>query len=117
MSDDQTRQRARAVIQAGTLPNRPPARTWGGPGLGMPCTICGEAVLPHEVEVEIEFAGDRGGLAARNFHAHVGCFMAWDVERQRVEPGRGAACSGDRAPSSVPISMTVTMAGAMPKAG
>ena len=33
---------ARGVLQAGTLPRRDPDRTWGGKGVGLPCTVCGE---------------------------------------------------------------------------
>ena len=38
------RAKAREVIHTGKLPNRRPDRTWGGPGIGAPCRVCGEPV-------------------------------------------------------------------------
>jgi len=38
------RAKAREAIRTGRLPSRRPDRTWGGPGVGVVCTVCGEAV-------------------------------------------------------------------------
>ena len=75
------REKARAVVQAGKLPARRPDRTWGGPGVGAPCTICELPVTKDELEFEIEFArnGDNPGLD--KYHIHVRCFAAWEFER------------------------------------
>jgi hypothetical protein len=72
---------AREVIRTGKLPNRRPDRTWGGPGVGASCTICGEPVTTEQLEFEIQFAvdGDEPGLD--KFHVHVRCFAAWELER------------------------------------
>jgi hypothetical protein len=52
------RQKAREAVQQGKLPARRPDPTWGGPGFGAHCTICGLPVVRDEVESEIEFARD-----------------------------------------------------------
>jgi len=48
------REKARAAIRAGKLPSRRPDRTWGGPGIGEPCTICGEPIRRDQLEFEIQ---------------------------------------------------------------
>ena len=86
VSDDRLiREKAREVIQAGTLPNRFPERTWGGPGVGADCTICGVPVHRDELEFEIEFVESRNGSghhAPETYHVHVRCFTVWDQERR-----------------------------------
>lgn len=52
-------QQARAAIQSGKLPSRVPDRTWGGPGVGAACPICGLPVSRQEMEFEMEFARDK----------------------------------------------------------
>ena len=79
MSDEHTlREKARAVIRDGKLPNRAPDRTWGGPGVGAPCAVCELPVTKDEKEFEIQFARD--GLD--KFHVHIRCFAAWEFERR-----------------------------------
>ena len=68
-------QQARAAIQSGKLPSRVPDRTWGGPGVGAACPICGLPVSRQEMEFEMEFARDK-------FHVHLKCYAAWEFERQ-----------------------------------
>ena len=72
---------ARQVIRAGKLPSRTPDRTWGGPGVGAPCSVCDHPVTRDQLEFEIQFAhnGDTPGLD--KFHVHVRCFAAWEFER------------------------------------
>ena len=79
------REKARAVLQAGKLPSRAPDRTWGGPGVGVPCSVCDFPVNKNELEFEIEFAhnGDNSGLD--KFHVHIRCFAAWEFERKNVQ--------------------------------
>jgi hypothetical protein len=87
MSDEWTlREKAREVIRAGKLPNRRPDRTWGGPGVGADCTICGAPVKRDEAEFEIEFAGNGQGSGLRTYHVHVRCFAAWEFERRTPLP-------------------------------
>lgn len=90
MSDESAlRRKAREAIQTGKLPNRGPVRMWGGPGVGAQCTICAKAIERSEVEFELQFAwDDAGGLG--NYHVHLRCFAAWELERENAE----AALSG-----------------------
>jgi hypothetical protein len=80
------REKAREAIRTGKLPIRPPDRTWGGPGVGAPCTICGLPVTKDQLEFEIEFTRrdtiDRG---LDKFHVHVRCFAAWEFERTKPQ--------------------------------
>jgi hypothetical protein len=70
------------VIRTGKLPNRRPDRTWGGPGVGAPCTICREPVTKDQLEFEIQFAIDGDAEPGLDkFHIHVRCFAAWEFER------------------------------------
>ena len=39
------REKVREVLQAEKLPNRRPDRTWGGPGVGADCAICGRPAI------------------------------------------------------------------------
>ena len=75
------REKAREVGRSGKLPARRPDRTWGGPGVGAPCSVCGVPVTKDQLEFEIEFAhnGEYPGL--NKFHVHVRCFVAWEFEQ------------------------------------
>ncbi len=48
------RELARAVVKSGKLPARRPDRTWGGAGVGAPCSVCEKPVT-------------KGCFAAREF--------------------------------------------------
>jgi hypothetical protein len=90
MSDEWAlREKARQLIQGGTLPNRRPDRTWGGPGAGANCAICSVPVRRGEVEFEVEFArnGDNPGLD--KYHLHMHCFTAWEFERLSLDLAKG----------------------------
>jgi hypothetical protein len=59
MDDEKSlREKARAILRDGKIPNRRPDRTWGGPGVGAPCSVCGVPVKPSEMEFEVQFACD-----------------------------------------------------------
>ena len=75
---------ARAVVQAGKLPARPPDRTWGGPGVGASCVVCDFPVRPTELEIEIQFAHNGASPGLDKFHLHVRCFAAWEFERESI---------------------------------
>src|SRR5687767_10917117 len=79
------REKARAVIQSGKLPARRPDRTWGGPGVGADCTVCGRPVTASEMEFEIQFARDGDNPGLDKFHVHIRCFAAWEFERNRTQ--------------------------------
>ncbi len=75
------REQARAVVQSGKLPARRPDRTWGGPGVGAPCSVCDKPVTKDELEFEIQFARDGGNPGLDKFHVPIRCFAAWEFER------------------------------------
>jgi hypothetical protein len=81
------REKARTAIQQGRLPSRRPDRTWGGPGVGAPCSICDLPVMKDQLEFEIEFAHDGDSPGLDTFHVHVRCFAAWEFERGRATLG------------------------------
>ncbi len=82
------RQQARQAIQTGELPNRPPDRTWGGPGVGAPCSVCNDPVTHDQLEFEIQFAHDGATPGLDKFHVHMRCFAAWEMERTKLEDAR-----------------------------
>lgn len=90
------RRKAREAIQARRLPQSRPARMWGGPGVGACCTICGERMGRNETEFELQFDGDGAAHGAETYHLHIGCFAAWEFERQSVEVAPGAISQDDR---------------------
>ena len=91
------REQARKAIRTGKLPNRRPDGTWGGPGIGVPCTICGAPVEHHEVELEIEFT-DTGDQSPSKHHVHIRCFALWESEREKLEQGSPAISSCPQRP-------------------
>lgn len=87
MSDESAlRQKAREAIHGGQIPGIPPERTWGGPGGGSRCAICGLVVKRDEMEFELEFAGADVDSAPMSYHVHIRCFAAWEFERHHVDP-------------------------------
>lgn len=90
------REKAREVIQAGKLPNRPPDRMWGGPGVGADCTICSASVKLDELELEIEFARNGGDAGVSTYHVHIPCFAAWQLECHNVDLATAQVSSSDQ---------------------
>ena len=86
-SPERLRFKAREVIQSGRLPNRHPDQTWGGPGHGACCTVCGERIRPNEVELELDFAVAEGGPGLVGYIVHPRCFAALEHERQSLDGG------------------------------
>ena len=82
-NEAQIRQRARQILQAGILPHRDPDRTWGGAGVGVPCTLCSEPISPKQMEYELQFARDGATPELDRFHLHLRCFAAWEMERTK----------------------------------
>ena len=110
MDEFELRERVREAIRAGTLPDRDADRTWGGPGSGVHCAVCGQTLHPIESELELEFFLDRpnGGPIVRHLHGR--CFLAWDAERRQtpapgtgkrlpLEISRGTICDRERSQS------------------
>jgi hypothetical protein len=77
------REQAREVIQSGKLPSRAPDRTWGGPGVGAACSVCGKPVTKAEMEFEIQFEHDGTMPGLDKFQVHLRCFAAWEFERNK----------------------------------
>lgn len=78
------REKAREILREGKLPVVAPTRTWGGPGVGAPCAICGARVTREEKEFEIQFEQDGGG-GLDKYHVHIRCFAAWEFERRSTD--------------------------------
>jgi hypothetical protein len=76
------REKAREAIHSRRMSTCLPDRTWGGPGIGESCSVCGERINRDQLELEIQFAhGANPGLD--RYHVHVRCFPAWDMERTK----------------------------------
>ena len=78
------RDKARAAIESGKLPGRPPDRTWGGNGVGAICSVCALPVTKDEKEFEIQFIRDGNDPGLDRFHVHIRCFAAWEFERRHA---------------------------------
>ena len=78
-----THEPAQTVIQSGKLPSRAPDRTWGGPGVGAPCSVCEKPVTKEEMEFEIQLARDGDNSWLDKFHVHIRCYAAWEFERNK----------------------------------
>ena len=70
---------ARERIEQGLLPRVKAARSWGGRGSGLPCSLCDSPILETEPEMELEFDG---AASARALRFHLGCQSAWEVARR-----------------------------------
>ena len=76
------REKARQAVEQRRLPNRPPDRLWGGPGVGAPCAVCDRPVEKAEMEFEIQFARDGGIPYFDVFHVHTRCYAVWEFVRR-----------------------------------
>ena len=87
MPDEQVlRAKAREAVANGELPSRRPDRTWGGPGVGATCVVCGEPVTRQQMEFEIQFERDDDNPGMDKYHIHLRCFAAWEFERRKGGP-------------------------------
>lgn len=50
--------KASTAVHNVSLPRRASHRTWGGPGIGLPCAACEVPITKEEVELEVEVAQD-----------------------------------------------------------
>ena len=107
MDSSGLRRKAREVIRAGTLPERDADRTWGGPGSGLDCIVCGQTLHPTQSELELEFFLEGAEGPNLVHHLHGGCFLAWEAERRQgpgsrigkelpPESDRGTICDRER---------------------
>jgi hypothetical protein len=101
MKDETTlREKARKAIQSGKLPAMKPSRTWGGPGDGTPCSVCGEPVTQGQMELEIGYRRDNGKPGLDSYFLHVKCFAAWECESQDQRAETAISSNGS---DSVPL--------------
>jgi hypothetical protein len=75
------RRRAAEALIAARIPRDRPLGLWGGHGSGQACPVCGHPIEATEMELELEFAED-SAHAVREFHLHLSCFAAWEIERK-----------------------------------
>jgi hypothetical protein len=92
------REKAQEAIRSGKLPAVKPGRTWGGPGNGTRCSMCGEPVTQGQMELEIETGLDK-------YYLHVRCFAVWECEIAHLTNGTissNGLASGSPQMSSAP---------------
>jgi hypothetical protein len=83
--EQELRRRARAALNQGQIPRDRPKGLWGGNGSGERCPVCAHPVEVTEMELEVEFTiAEVGAQGVREFHLHLQCFAAREIERQRV---------------------------------
>jgi hypothetical protein len=76
------RAKARDRIECGLLPRTKAARTWGGRGSGLACSLCDAPILDSEPEMELEYE-EASPNAVLRFHLQ--CQSIWEVERQEPQ--------------------------------
>jgi hypothetical protein len=77
------RAKAREAIRTGEAAVKATGPHWGGPGVGAPCSVCGEPIKQDQLELETEFAHDGSNPGLDKFHIHVRCFAVWELERRQ----------------------------------
>ena len=78
--DRELRRGARHAIRQRVLPRIAPTHTWGGPGNGSRCPVCGTTLTPDGMAIELEFSSSPEARPP-NFQLHVRCLQAWERER------------------------------------
>ena len=84
MDEEALRDHARAAIAAKRVPATATQYTWGGPGVGAKCSICGQRISPSELELEVQFS------QLDSHHMHLPCFAAWSLERSKAMDTKSA---------------------------
>ena len=85
-----------------------PSRTWGGPGSGTPCSVCGEPVTQAEMELEIEYRRNGATPGPDNYYLHIRCFAVWACEIAHLANG---TISSNVAPDLIPLSTAPSVEG------
>jgi len=101
-NDNDLRARARQLIGAGSLPRAKAARTWGGLGSGLLCTLCNQPILKTEPEFELQFDTSSTTPAIR-FHRE--CHSLWEAARHEpmMEHERWTPVSQLMPPNGAPV--------------
>ena len=76
---EQLRIRARDRMTQGRLPRTKAVQTWGGPGVGLTCSLCDAAILSSEPEFELQFDLSPSSASLR-FHRQ--CHSIWIEVRE-----------------------------------
>ena len=90
MSDERIlREKARAAIRSGQLPSRQPdvvirsqSDRFSGPASRTLCAVCGKGMTSDQMEIEVFFAREEVPTSSDRHVLHVGCFVAWECERE-----------------------------------
>lgn len=101
--DDQNlRLKARMAIQRRLLPIRRPDHTFGGPGSGASCPVCGSALASDDMAFDLEFASGDAQPGIASYQLHVRCFAAWERERAEAQrdPGLQSGPTGNTLPDN-----------------
>jgi hypothetical protein len=69
--------KVREKLRAGALSRADPVKIWAGYGRAERCAACDAAILPEQVEYEI----DR--IDGPTVHFHAECYAIWEIERRR----------------------------------
>lgn len=88
--ENELRSHARTLIEQRLLPASSPLKTFGGYGIGEPCSLCARPIPSPEVEYEVVY-----GQASYRFHFM--CHAAWQFEQARREYLDNLAASGGTA--------------------
>jgi hypothetical protein len=67
------REHARRAIHSGERPRQEPDRPWGGPGVGVPCSVCEKAITRDQGEYEIQFPRDGDNPGLDTVYVHLWC--------------------------------------------
>lgn len=73
------RARASERIASGQLPRAKAARSWGGRGSGLACSLCDQPIADSGPEMELEFDG---AITATALRFHLQCQAIWDSVRR-----------------------------------
>jgi len=98
-ADSLLQAKARALIDAGHLPDTLPARRWGGPGVGAPCSVCTVPIGQHQIDIELELTGTNAD-GAISHHFHVRCLSVLEHELRHVQRSGHAPLTGTPAASA-----------------
>lgn len=80
---------AQKGVELGTLPRVAPRFIWAGRGGGEPCSLCGKALEPGEIEYELQDSANHA------FRFHLRCHAIWQLALPpSAGDGRGTIISG-----------------------
>jgi hypothetical protein len=103
--------RARERIEQGQLPSARAARSWGGRGSGLACSLCDTPILETEPEMELEFDG---AVSARALRFHLQCQSAWEIARRAPVQAEWTPMGQALPPFDAVVEARLTMSGGRP---